>query len=344
MDISKLGTSNFIIYGLPLVVIISSLSIAISPLLDYYPDIAIGITYDLILTAPLLFLYLSRKSRRSKLQVVPFFMIGIVLSSFLLPKSQHEHLNYIKTYLFPLLELTIFCTLVFKIHKGVKVFKSNTRSEMDFQEICAESVEESLGNSKFTSLFTSEITMLYYAFLTWRKKKFSCTTFTNYKENAAIALSIAFILIILIETISFHMVLVQWSNILAWILTATSIYTVLMIFAHIKALILNPSLLTAKQLILKNGLISRTKIALKNIEEVRLCNKEIPSTKVLKVGNLGLHKNTSNHNIAIYFKQEQTIHKAYGKKEKCNVLLVHVDDKNIFFTKLSTLIVKDGTI
>ena len=208
---------------------------------------------------------------------------------------------------------------------------------MDFYEICSKSAEELFGKSGFASLLTSEITLVYYAFFAWSKKKSSNLTFTNYKENAAMAQSIGFMMIILIETIALHALVIQWSSIAAWVLTIASIYSALLILAHIKALILNPSLLTIEQLHLKNGLISRIQIDFENIKEVRPFSKELRSTEDIQVGHLGLHKESTHHNIAIYLKKAQDIQKVYGKKEECNVLLLHMDDKNTFIKTLESM-------
>ena len=121
----KVPNHTFLIYGLPIAMILFSILLAISPLLEQYPNLAMGITYDLILTAPLLFIFLSRKNKNSKLHVVAFFILGIVLATVLLPENQQEHLDYIKRYLLPLVELTVAMALIFKIYKGVQLFKSN---------------------------------------------------------------------------------------------------------------------------------------------------------------------------------------------------------------------------
>lgn len=332
----KLPVNFLLIYGLPLLVIIFSVVIALSPLLQKYPEIAIGITYDLTITAPLLFLFLSRRSTTSELRAVPFFVIGILIATQLLPENQTEHLDYIKTYLFPAVEVLILLTLGLKINKGIKTFKTHADGEADFYEISRKSSQELFGPTKFASFFSSEITMMYYALIAWRKEKYAQITFTNYKENAGIALAMALLMVIFIETYAFHVLLLKWRLTAAWILTATSAYTAFMVIAHIKSLIISPSVLTKKELLLKNGLIARAKIDLKNIDDVVLCSKEIKSTNAMKVSNLGLHKDSVNHTMAIYFNNEQRIEKAYGFEEKCDVLLFHMDDKSNFMHQLQS--------
>lgn len=339
MGLLKLNRTPVLIYGLPLLVILSSIFIALSPLLKQYPELATAITYDLTLTAPLLFLLLARKKTISKLKVVPFFIGGTILASYLLPESGQEHLNILKTYALPVVELAVLAILISKILKAIKIFKSHSLASADFASISKKSVIELLGKSRFAAFLSSEITMMYYALISWNKKKPTSKEFTNYKENASIALGGALLMVVFIETFTLHVLLAKSSVIAAWILTGTSIYTAFFIVAHIKALWLRPSLLTDENLVLKNGLIADIQIDLNAIEKIEECSKELKS-ETLKIGNLGLFKESANHNIALYLKKPQTIEKMYGFTEECDVLLFRMDNSQTFTDNLNAAIEK----
>jgi len=334
MESLKFDRTKAITYGLPLLVIIISVFIALSPILLQYPELATAITYDLPLLAPILFLLLSRKTNEPKLRAVPFFVGGIAIATYLLPDNGQEHLDYLKTYLLPIVELTILAIVGRKIYYGIKTYKSHSVQSTDFYVVSKKSSQEVFGKSRFASFFTSEITMMYYALFSWRKTKLLPNKFTNYKENGSIALMGALLMIVFIETFALHMLLMKWNTWVAWGLTITSIYTAFMILGHLKALLQRPSLLSQNELNLKNGLIADININLKAIERIELFSKEIQSEN-LKIGNLGLSKESTNHNIAIHFKTPQTIEKIYGFTEECDVLLVHLDDKNNFIKKVN---------
>lgn len=335
MGLIKMQRIAILTYELPLFIVLVSIALALSPLPKQYPELATGITYDLVLTAPLLFFFLSRKSKVSRLKTVPFFIGGIVIATFLIPESGQEHLGYMKTYLLPLVEITIISFLSLKIYKGVKTFQANSNQTSDFHIISKISAKELFGKSRYASLFSSEITLIYYAFFAWKRKKLKGNEFTKYKENASLALAGAFLMIVFIETYAFHVLLMKWNSIAALILTAFSVYSALGIIAHIKALLKRPSVLTDEKLILKNGLIADISIPLIEIDKIEGLSKEM-SSEELKIGNLGIHKESSNHNIAIHFKTTQTIEKMYGFTEECDILLVHMDEKNRFLTQLNT--------
>lgn len=331
---SKTNRQQVLNYGLPLFVILSSIVIAMSPLLKQYPELAIGITYDLTLIAPLLFLLLIRKSGFSKFRAVPFFIGGTIIASYLLPESGQRHLMFIKTFVLPAVEVAVFLFLIRKVFLGIKTIKTKLKESPDFLIVSKDSAAELFGKSKLATFLASEISMFYYAFFAWKPKKRQPNEFTNFKENATIAIAGSLLMIVFIETYAFHILLMNWSIIAAWVLTGTSIYTAIMIFGHMKALLKRPSILTDKHLILKNGLVADCKISLDEIESIEAYTKEMTSEE-FKIGNLGFTKDSTNHNIAIHFKRQQTIEKLYGFSDKCDVLLIHMDNKSIFIEKVA---------
>lgn len=339
MVLLKLNRTQVLIYGLPLLVVLSSIIIGLSPLVKQNPELATAITYDLTLTAPLLFFLLARKKTISELKAIPFFVGGTIIASYLLPDSGQEHLSIIKTYALPMAELVMLAILLSKIRKAIIIFKSNSVASADFASISKKSTTELFGKSRFADFFSSEITMMYYLLISWKIKKPTLTEFTNYKENASIALAGALLMVVFIETFTLHVLLAKWNIIGAWVLTITSIYSAFFIVAHIKALLQRLSVLTDEHLILKNGLIADIHIDLDTIEKIEICTKEFKSD-ILNVGNLSLFKEITNHNIALHFKKPQTIEKIYGFTEDCDVLLFHVDNRQTFTYELSAAVAK----
>lgn len=327
MGLQKPTKIEFLAYGLPILIILSAIGIGLSPLLQKHPELAIGITYDLTLTAPLLFLVLAIKRNIPKIRAVPIFILGTVIASYILPVNDQYHLNLIRTYALPIVELTALAIMILNIIKVIKKF--NSIQNNDFYYVAKKSGKELFGKSKFGSFLASEITMVYYALFSWKKRKVKENEFTNYKENGSIALSGAILMVVFIETFAFHSLLVKWSIITAWIFTITSLYTGLMIFAHIKALLKRPSILTKQELILKNGLLADISINLNEIDKIEFCSKELKSEKS-RISNLELPKESIGHTIALYFNTPQTIEKMYGFTEECDILLFHIDNKHRF--------------
>ena len=327
-------SAQIIAYAIPLFVILFSIVLALSPTIQAHPELATAITYDLTLTAPILFLLLSGKSTISKLKAVPFFIGGTLIASYVLPENSHQHLDYIITYAVPVVELIVFAIIARKLFSGIKRYTANAAHTADFYTVSKKSTQELFGKTSYASFFASEIAMLYYVFFAWKRIKLQPNEFTNYKENASMAIAGALLMVVCIETYAFHVLLLKWSSLAAWILTATSIYTAFMIIGHIKALRRRPSVLTHNELVLKNGLLADCTINLEAIYKIELCTAEMAS-RDLKIKNLSLSKESTHHNIAIHFSTPQTIEKIYGFSDECDVLLLHMDDKHDFVEKVN---------
>lgn len=337
MDLLKVKRINLITFGLPLVIILSSIFVALSSLTKTHPEVTALLAYDLAVLSPLLYFFLIRKRKISKLTVIPFITVGLVLATILLPENQHGHLNILKAIVIPAIEIFIIVVVLRKIYLISKSMKANAVSIDDWYSIIKKSNIQVFGNSKFTSFLISEMAVLYYALVAWKKKPFAKNEFTNYKVNGTVSLLWGLILVMTIETITLHFLLAKWNSIAAWALTVLSIYSALMIFGHMKALSRRPSVIREDKLILKNGLIATISIDLKDIEKVELSNGQIEEPDK-SIGNLGLAKESKNHNVAIYFTETQTVEKFYGLTQKCDMLVFYIDDKNEFVQKVKNLL------
>ncbi|WP_340074602.1 hypothetical protein [Leptobacterium sp. I13] len=325
-----------LVYTLPFLVIITAIGLAISPLIKTHPDIAIGITYDLTITAPLLYFLIIRKKPIPKITVVPVFVLGLILATFLLPESQQQHVAIIKTYLLPIIELLVILIILHKVYKGIKAYKHNAQGDTDFLTTLKNSTNEVLKNPKIAEIATAEIAMIYYGLFLWKKKKPKENEFTIYKESGITAIFLAIVSIIGIETYVFHILIMKWNNIAAWILTGTSIYAALQLLGHLKAIHHRYSSITSDQIYLKYGLFGNARINIDDIDRIELLSNDIRE-KDLKVEKLAILKDMEPHNIAIYFSKRQKITKIYGIKKECDILLFQIDDKNKFIERIQKL-------
>lgn len=337
MNLLKVKRIDLVTFGLPVLVILASVFIALSSLTKTHPEVTALLAYDLAVLSPLLYFFLIRKRKISKLTVIPFITVGIFLATILLPENQHGHLNTLKAIVIPAIEIFIVTMILRKTYLISKSMKANALTIDDRYSIIKKSSVEVFGNSKFTSFLISEMAVLYYALIVWKKKAPKENEFTNYKENAAVSMILGLIFIVLIETVVLHILLSKWSFIAAWILTILSIYTALMFFGHLKALTKRYSIITHDKVILKNGLLATIKINLEDIEKVEFCTSQLSEPYKI-VANLGLAKESDDHNVAVYFSRPQTIEKFYGITQKCDRLLFFIDDKDKFVKKVKAKI------
>ena len=97
--------------------------IAKTSLFQINPDnLAIGITFDLLLTVPFVYFLLIRKTNIPKTTIAPFLIFGIIICSIILPSENQQYLNIFKTWILPIIELSIISYVVYNIRKGIKYY------------------------------------------------------------------------------------------------------------------------------------------------------------------------------------------------------------------------------
>lgn len=331
-------TINFhktlLIIGVPLLIVGAMILLANTSLFRSNPDgLAIGITFDLLLTVPLAYFLLIRKTTIPKTTVVPFLIFGVIVCSMILPSENQHYLNLFKVWVLPLVELSVFSFVIYKVRKGVKSYKVKRGDSVDFYATLKNTCYEILPKRTVIPVVT-EIAVFYYGFFAWKRRTLKENEFSYHKDSGTITLLIAIIFIIAIETVGMHSLLAKWSNIAAWILTFLSIYSGIQLFGFLKSMFKRPISIEDEQLFLRYGIMSEATIDLKDIESIELSSKDIElNEETRKLSFLG---ELESHNVVIHLKEESSLVGLYGKKHTFKHLVLHVDNKVEFQNQINT--------
>jgi hypothetical protein len=314
--------------ALPLFIFIASAVIAsTTKFREHTQQLTLALLADLLLTAPIAYYLVIRKTSVSKLTVLRVFMAGVVLAGVLLSKSNSHVLAIIKTWVSPLVEFSLIGFVVWKFYTANQQLKGSNGQTTDFLIHCRAMLTKVLGSEKIANVFASEISVFYYMFCSRDKKIDYKQKFTGYKNNGIILTLSTFLSLFVIETIGMHFILFLWSKTAAWILTSLSFYTCLQLFAHIKALKARCTMITSTHLLLRNGLMGGDAVVnLQNISKIALTSKFCGEDAV----HIAFIKGLENYNIAIYLNAPAVVIKAFGIKKKANVLLVNIDQPKAF--------------
>lgn len=295
-------------------------------------ELSVGITIDLLLTVPLVYFLLIRKTKIPKTTVVPLLVLVLIICTFILPSENQYYLNLFKTWIFPIVELSILSFVIYNIRKGIKRYKLNKTESFDFFTTLKNTCYEILPKGVVTPVVT-EIAVFYYGFLYWKKRELKENEFSYHKDSGTITLLIAIILIVAIETVVFHVLLSKWSSIAAWVLTFLSIYSGIQIFGFLKSMFKRPISIENNRLYLRYGIMTETAIDLKDIETVEISSKDIDLNKeTRKLSFLG---ELESHNIIIRLKKENELIGLYGIKRKYKNLALYIDDKIEFTNRVN---------
>lgn len=328
--------SNLLIFGVPLLLLLSVILITKLKIFEANTSaLSIGITLDLVFTIPIVYFVLIQKKKIPRTTTIPLFILGILIASYIIPKEHQSLLHWIKTWIFPLVELGVGIFVFYKVRKTVKQYKINAQQGLDFFSALKESCQEVLPG-KAATLLAMELAVFYYGFIYWKKKTLKKNEFTYHKKSGSISLLTALILIIGIETYVLHILLLKWSVIAAWVISILSIYSGIQIFGFLKSMLKRPIAIETNKLYLRYGILSETIIDITAITSIEITTKDIKfDTNTRKLSPLGT---LESHNMVITLKKESTLTGLYGIKKPYTTIAFFVDDKEGFKTELESTI------
>jgi len=335
MNRTILLNRNLINFGIPLALLgtlIWLMKYSFSHVLSQNDILNFAITADLLLTVPLVYFLLIRKSEIPKTTVVPVMVTGLVVGSYFLPHESQKYLTLFKTWALPVIEISILILIIIKVRSAIRKYRTVKDSTPDFLDALKSTCYEMLPKSVVIPVVT-EIAVFYYGFIYWKKRKLKENEFTYHKESGTIALLAITIFIIVVETVILHIYLSKWSNITAWILTCLSIYSGVQLFGFLKSMFKRPISIENGTLFLRYGIMNETVIDLSNIESIEVSSKEVELNKETR--KLSILGELESHNIIIRLKEENKLTGLYGIKRTYKNLTLFVDKKIEFTNRIN---------
>ncbi len=315
-----------LVIGIPVLIIISSIFLALN--LDSFGSndnaMSIGITLDLVITTPLIYFALIRKKKVSKFTIMPFFILGLVVASLVIPSSNQQTLDLIKTWLLPIVEITVVSLIILKVRKIRKAYKAKKTEGIDFVTALKEGAASILP-PKLAYGMATEIGLFYYTFVAWKKPKHPSNAFTYHKDSGILVLLGTLLGVALIELFCVHLLIHENHPILSWVLTAISAYGIVQIIGLMKSIPRVPHMITSDHLVLRMGIFQETKIPLNTIETIELTTADYPKSDK-SYAKITLF----DHNCIIHLKEEATLHGLFGRTKKYKHLVLSTDEKNRF--------------
>lgn len=329
-----------IIFGVPLLIIGLLVFISQTSWFQINPNIlSIGITFDLLLTVPIVYFLLIRKTKIPKTTIVPILILGVIICSIIIPSENQQYLSLFKFWILPVIELFVFSFVVYNIRKAIKRYKNLQQTSFDFFTTLIATCKEILPK-KAVMFVATEIAVIYYGFIYWKKRSLKENEYSYHKNSGSITLLAAIIFIVAIETVTLHFLLLKWSTIAAWILTFLSVYSGVQLFGFLKSMFKRPVLIEGDKLYLRYGIMSESTINIVNIESVELSSKDIELNKETR--KLSLLGELESHNVIIRLKEKNTIKGLYGITRNYKNLVLFIDDKVNFKNQLDSEIQKNN--
>ncbi len=334
MNLTKTQNNWLLILGVPLLLLVSLILLTNSE--AFYrnvSELSIATTLDFVFTVPIIYFFLIRKSNINKKTVVPFFILGIVLASFVIPKEQQGLLTTIKNWILPLVEFAVFLLIVFNIRKAIKLYNKKKEQVLDIVIVVRETCKD-IFPTKIASFLSLEILSFYYGFIHWKKLKLRENEFTYHKNTGSQVLFVAVLFLIIIETVALHLLLTNWSSMAAWILTSISIYSAFQVFGFLKSLSKRPLVIGSKFLNLRYGIMTEVDIKIEDIKSVEMTTTSFDKEEPMSV-YLALLGDSEGHNIVLTLEKPYTLLGVYGTRKEFQKIALCIDDKQTFYKQLT---------
>jgi hypothetical protein len=186
-----------------------------------------------------------------------------------------------------------------------------------------------MGDSLGVKVIASELAVLKYGLLSWKKEKPTLTqsrSFSTHEDFGYIAIWCILFVAIMVETFAFHLLLLKWSHVAAIVVTCLTLYGVIFLIADLSAVIKRKVEINQTTLLLRTGLRWRAIVDIANINSISKIVNDYHSNDIYFKG--GIIK--SGGNLLITFKKPVQVDKLYGKSKMVNTILMNIDDYEAF--------------
>ncbi len=295
--------------------------------------LSIGVSIDIALLLPIIYFLIIRKSTIPKLTVVPIFILSLVLAYQIVPKEYHNTLTYIE-YLVAPIELTIIGLLIYYVIKIGRDLDQSKGGLTSFPEILKGILEKRGFKGIQANVISSEASLFYYTFAGWSKpNELATNEFTYDKSSGYRNVFILVLFLLPAETFALHYWISNYSETMAWILTAISIYSIFFIFGDRNSIRHRPISIEESGLKLQIGIRWNTEISFDQIERIEAREGDETSEKFANLSTFGYG------NIMLILKDKMTLRGIYGIKKKTDRIALSIDDKERFIQMMNEKLV-----
>jgi hypothetical protein len=227
---------------------------------------------DILVVVPLIWYMVVLRPRGMRpLALIPLFVVSCGVAWLLLPSAYQSWLAPIWIVL-PLLELVMMGVLIVRLRRIVAWYRAHRHEHPYVVDALIASVSSELGSSLAVRLFVLETLMIYLSFVGWflryRQVQPQHQIFFYHQKSRYTPVFMAWMSVMLIETVLFHLLIQGWNETVAWVITGISVYSCFWLAGEYTLIKLSPHVLDGTTLYLRSGLRWRTQITLSEIVAV----------------------------------------------------------------------------
>jgi hypothetical protein len=320
------------------------------------PDaLAWGITFDLALLVPAIYLIIARRMGWLWTPAIPLFLLGLLAAKLILPGAHETPVRALEFAAFPL-ELFVIVFVVIKVRQVRSRYREAATQQDDFVDTMGRVVSGLIPHERVASMLLTELSVFHYGLLGWRRPPAVAamgdgvaaadmpSVFSYHRDTGYGGLVGVFFFLIVVEAGLLHMVLLPRVPVLAWILLIASIYGLLFILADYNAARHRPIRIVNGMLRLRVGLRWSVDIALSDVERVErasVLDREPEATANTDGGDREAGEEAAlkavligDPNVVVTTRRPYTASGLYGIRREFRRIAIAVDDTGGFIERL----------
>lgn len=299
----------------------------------YIPSHIEGIVLplDFMVGIPLgFYLLVVRPRSLTLLSVIPVIWVGYGLSAFALGSPDAGMLPYLLIVLMPV-ELAIAIRECLNV---VKVYRSARRASEDPMVWFKKTMLYFVRKDAPASMVAAELSVWYYALLSWRKRPYVLPgekAFSYHNAGGYMNMMLGLALAFPVEIVAVHLLLSQWSEVAAVIVTALSIYAAVWLIGDARARVMRPIVVGESHVRIECGIQMEAVFSLSEIESVAFSESDISHIRESDRLNCGTFYRPD---MWIVTKRSVEVRTLFGTK-RVRAIGLSVDDPRSFASAVS---------
>lgn len=288
-----------------------------------------AITVDLILGLPALAWWLVlRRTRVGLVAIVPVVLVAVVLADVLVP-APHDTAVVVLQRMLPAVEVAVVAYAVWHLRAVIAVYRQLRPAAVYGYDAVESAARQTLGGGRVLSVALTELAMLGLAILGWRRHydaPAGATSYSVYRQSGYTGMLVLLCGTAAIEIVAVHLLVRRWSDLVAWTLTALSIYGVLWLLGDYHAVRLQPHVVDDRYLHVRTGLRWRVDVPLDAVRDVRRWRTD--DDEITSVALLG------DPNVVVELDCSVIVEGMFGIRRQARALGLTVDDPDAFVADL----------
>lgn len=300
-----------------------------------------AVLFDFVLVLPFLYWFIMMRPKgKSIVKVAPLPIIGAAAAWVALPESLR---GLVWQTIWPIEAVIIAVELVFigyelrVAYRFIRHYRLAAKHEPNTAEALRIAMVEGFGRGKLAGFLLHDLSMLYYLFFSWGRKRKSAaessvSRFTYHRTTSRTLYAAIITKIMFLEGVAMHLLLQQWSHWAAWIMTIADAWLLALIWADNRASRLQPIQFDGRLLKLRYGLQIQADIPLTAIANIACSTEYHPDRQEQKESAIAL---LSTPNVRIELLQPLQIEGLLFQIRTVKYIYLAVDEPKAFVQQVN---------